>query len=219
MLARAGHESMEAENGKMGLELIFRSRPDLVITDVMMPEMDGVQMVKQVRAFFPDLPIIAVSGSDTAWAAAQTFGPTGWGSSTDSPLTQARHAGADITVGKPFEIRLLMDAVARLLARGPAAPEPLKVKGAPRMSTFPVAESPREVRNLYHVRTDRGRWAVYREGTERPVARTGDKEDAVFLAQQIAGRDTPARVVVHDQDGTVQAHWDFSGASTNPPAT
>lgn len=47
VLASAGYETMEAENGKVGLEVIFRSPPDLIITDVMMPEIDGVQMVKQ----------------------------------------------------------------------------------------------------------------------------------------------------------------------------
>lgn len=96
-LRLSGYTVLEAEDGQKGLELALLRGPDLVITDVMMPVLDGVEAIKRIRASRPDLPIIAISGSDTAWAAAQTFGRVGWGNhdSPYSPLAQARMEGAD----------------------------------------------------------------------------------------------------------------------------
>jgi DNA-binding response OmpR family regulator len=208
VLASAGHEVLEAEDGEAGLEIIVRRRPDLVVTDVMMPKIDGVQMVTQVRAFFPDLPIIALSGSDTAWAAAQMFGRTG--SSTISPLSQARRAGADITIGKPFEVQLLLDAVRKLLSRAVEGSAAARHHVGVSARADHAARKARDERKLYHVRIERGRWCVHREGTERAIVRAEDQEDAVFLARQIGAREAPALVVVYREDGTVLEKLEFS---------
>jgi len=53
-----------AKNGKEGLELIRKIKPDIIITDINMPIMDGLEMIKTVRGFgngFTDIPIIAVT--------------------------------------------------------------------------------------------------------------------------------------------------------------
>lgn len=63
ILERDGHEVVEAENGESGLES-FRSQPsDLVIVDLFMPVMDGLEMLNELRQEFPGTRVIAISGS------------------------------------------------------------------------------------------------------------------------------------------------------------
>jgi two-component system cell cycle sensor histidine kinase/response regulator CckA len=62
-LARQGYTVLTAENGEAALELLEKvAKPDLLISDVVMPTMDGPTMVKQVRKRYPDLPILFMSG-------------------------------------------------------------------------------------------------------------------------------------------------------------
>lgn len=62
-LTRQGYSVLSAENGEAALELLGRSgRPDLLISDVVMPTMDGPTMVRHVRERYPDLPIVFMSG-------------------------------------------------------------------------------------------------------------------------------------------------------------
>ena len=62
-LTRQGYTVLTAENGEAALELLDRSgRPDLLISDVVMPMMDGPTMVRHVRDRYPDLPVIFMSG-------------------------------------------------------------------------------------------------------------------------------------------------------------
>ena len=62
-LTRQGYTVLTAENGEVALEVLDRSgRPDLLISDVVMPTMDGPTMVRHARERYPDLPIIFMSG-------------------------------------------------------------------------------------------------------------------------------------------------------------
>jgi two-component system cell cycle sensor histidine kinase/response regulator CckA len=62
-LTRQGYTVLTAENGEAALELIAVSdKPDLLISDVVMPTMDGPTMVARVRRRYPDLPILFMSG-------------------------------------------------------------------------------------------------------------------------------------------------------------
>ena len=62
-LARQGYSVLTAENGEAALEAIERhGRPDLVISDVVMPGMDGPTTIRRVRAMYPDLPVLFMSG-------------------------------------------------------------------------------------------------------------------------------------------------------------
>ena len=62
-LTRQGYSVMTAENGEVALDLLEKSgRPDLLISDVVMPTMDGPTMVRSVRERYPDLPIVFMSG-------------------------------------------------------------------------------------------------------------------------------------------------------------
>ncbi len=62
-LEGAGFEVEEAENGREALSKARESKPDLVVTDLVMPEQEGLETIPKLRAEFPDLPVIAVSGA------------------------------------------------------------------------------------------------------------------------------------------------------------
>ncbi len=62
ILERAGHEVHEASNGRIGLELQRQINADLIITDIFMPEMEGTEFIMVIRAEFPHVEVIAMSG-------------------------------------------------------------------------------------------------------------------------------------------------------------
>lgn len=61
---RAGHEVVDAGHGAAALEMVHRSPPDLVVTDMMMPVMGGVELIRRLRGdpVTAQIPILAVSG-------------------------------------------------------------------------------------------------------------------------------------------------------------
>ena len=63
-LESEGFRTLEAEDGELGLELVRKigSDIDLVISDIQMPKLDGIQLANSVRAEFPKIPIILISG-------------------------------------------------------------------------------------------------------------------------------------------------------------
>jgi CheY-like chemotaxis protein len=62
MLAMDGHRVTAAANGQMGLRMVREQQPDLIITDILMPEMDGIEMIMALRKLENTIPIIAISG-------------------------------------------------------------------------------------------------------------------------------------------------------------
>jgi CheY-like chemotaxis protein len=73
MLERWGHSVVEAANGAEGLQCYQAEPTDLVITDIQMPVMDGLQMIKELRSAFPAVKIIAISGEKHGLAAARSL--------------------------------------------------------------------------------------------------------------------------------------------------
>lgn len=57
----AEYEAMVANSGAAGLKVIRKCKPDLVLLDIMMPGMDGVETLKQIKAIAPDLPVSMVT--------------------------------------------------------------------------------------------------------------------------------------------------------------
>jgi two-component system, chemotaxis family, chemotaxis protein CheY len=90
-LERRGHFVVEAENGDEGLRYYRAVPTDLVIVDIQMPVMDGLQMMKELRDHFPTAKIIAISGEKSRLTAAQTFSQS--------------------TFEKPLHMEELLDAV------------------------------------------------------------------------------------------------------------
>jgi len=61
LLEKQGHTVLEAANGVECLALFRTKQPDLVITDMIMPEKDGVETIREIRRRFPEVKIIAIS--------------------------------------------------------------------------------------------------------------------------------------------------------------
>jgi CheY-like chemotaxis protein len=97
VLERAGHRVREARSGLDALRLWQEEASDLVITDIHMPGMDGLETIRELHALDPRLPIIAVSGS-------------GEMASRDL-LEDAGLSGPIRTLDKPFKITELIECV------------------------------------------------------------------------------------------------------------
>lgn len=102
MLERSSYEVVDAPNGKVGIEL-YRSDPvDLVITDIFMPEKEGLETIRELCREYPDVKIIAISGGSP-----KTEG--------FSSLQFAKGFGALRTLSKPFFREELLKLVRELL--------------------------------------------------------------------------------------------------------
>ena len=111
ILEGAGHEVMVASDGNEGIELQRSEPADLIITDIIMPEKDGVNTIRKIRQEFPGIRIIAISGG--GGIDLLTYRPEAI--STSAYLSAAEQAGADRTFTKPFERMDIIQAVDDLL--------------------------------------------------------------------------------------------------------
>ena len=100
-LTFAGYQVETASNGQEAVQGFERQRADPVITDLVMPEKDGIEIVMELRKTQPDLPSIAMSGQ-----------------SSHSPLYlgMAKNRGARRTLAKPFSIETLLTTVKEVMA-------------------------------------------------------------------------------------------------------
>lgn len=62
LLTRMGYQVLLADNGRIGLELFRQELPDVVVLDVKMPEMDGIEVLKQIRRVDQKQPVIVLTG-------------------------------------------------------------------------------------------------------------------------------------------------------------
>lgn len=99
LLERQGHTVVAASDGEQALRLLTKQLPDLVISDLRMPKLDGIGLLTGIREQHPDLPVILV----TAYA------------SSDSTI-QAMRLGADDYITKPFQIDEIRLVVQKALA-------------------------------------------------------------------------------------------------------
>ncbi len=100
-LRSAGHEVIVSEDGREGAKCFRKTPADVVITDMVMPNEDGIETIKALKREFPDVRIIAMSG----------------GSARGGMLSAARHLGAVAVIEKPFTKTELLDAVEKALVR------------------------------------------------------------------------------------------------------
>ena len=97
-LEAEGHTVVGAENGRQGLDLCAVGSFDLVITDIIMPEADGLEVIREMRRSQPDTGLIAISGSGFRY------------------LPDAEEFGADRIFIKPLIREEFLGAVRKLLA-------------------------------------------------------------------------------------------------------
>ena len=100
LLQREGHVVRVAENGREALDLLREQAPDLIISDIRMPDMDGVDLLRAARELLPEVEVIMM----TAFANVDT-------------AREAFLLGAYDFVQKPFDNDLLKETVARALAK------------------------------------------------------------------------------------------------------
>ena len=90
----------EAANGKDGLKQFRDDTPDLVITDIIMPEMEGISFIKELRAYNKDIPIIAMTGNVHG--------------RMEEYLEISSQLGADEVLRKPIKSQEFLDAIKRV---------------------------------------------------------------------------------------------------------
>ncbi len=102
LLEEAGHRVLARENGVKIIEFIECNPVDIVITDIVMPEVDGIEVLTMMRQTFPELPVVALSGGGRISGA--------------DYLQMADVIGAKRTIAKPVKPEVLLDTVAALCA-------------------------------------------------------------------------------------------------------
>jgi CheY-like chemotaxis protein len=105
ILTRAGYQVSTVTSGRKGLEMLSEGRFDLVLTDIIMPELDGIEAIRRIRTDHPGLRIIAMSG----------------GGQIDKAdfLHMAEALGADRVLEKPVRSERLLELVGSVMANPP----------------------------------------------------------------------------------------------------
>jgi DNA-binding response OmpR family regulator len=104
ILRSKDHEVLTAEDGRSGIRVFRAEQPDLVITDLIMPEQEGIETIREICRMAPDTKIMAISGG-------ARFGNVDF-------LGMAAQLGASEILSKPFDPAALLAGIGRLL--GPA---------------------------------------------------------------------------------------------------
>lgn len=101
VLSRLGHSVRTAADGREALRLIKEEMPDLLVTDVFMPEKDGFEIIQEARRLSPSLPIIAMTG--------------GLHGDFETFLKMAKRLGVNATISKPFSVQEFQAVVDKVL--------------------------------------------------------------------------------------------------------
>jgi CheY-like chemotaxis protein len=99
VLQNAGYDVVEASNGAEGIRYFHDQPADMIITDIIMPEKEGIETIIELKKTYPDVKLIAMSGG-------------GW-YGTDIDFDMAKKLGA-YTLNKPFALQELLDVVSEL---------------------------------------------------------------------------------------------------------
>jgi CheY-like chemotaxis protein len=98
ILEDAGHHVRDAGDGAEALRVVATTRFDLVVTDIVMPEMDGIELIGELGRRHPEIRVIAMSGGGERFP-------------MRDGLAIARRLGAGMTLNKPFLPEQLIEAV------------------------------------------------------------------------------------------------------------
>ncbi|HTI68023.1 MAG TPA: response regulator [Caulobacteraceae bacterium] len=97
MLQAEGFLVLEAENARLGLQIVTEQAPDVVLIDLIMPDQDGIEAIAEFRRRWPEMPIVAISGGGR-------IGPSLY-------LELARGLGATACLSKPLSMDLFKEAI------------------------------------------------------------------------------------------------------------
>jgi DNA-binding response OmpR family regulator len=100
-LQAAGYRAMSACDGARALKVLAKERVDLLMTDILMPEVDGMELIMQARKAHPRLKVLAMSG--------------GGRTSAEVLINIARHLGVQRTLEKPFDPAILLREIEALV--------------------------------------------------------------------------------------------------------
>lgn len=107
VLSGAGHRVAEAKDGLKAQELLKSQRPDILVTDIIMPDGDGIELINAVKWRYPTMRILAISGRGCL--------------GTLDLLKMAAMVGADETLCKPLAPEDLLSRIANLADMGPGS--------------------------------------------------------------------------------------------------
>lgn len=102
MLKSTRYQVLTAASGKEGIKLLQKEPVDLLVTDLLMPDMDGLEVLQEIRHLWPSMKILAMSGG-------------GVGATPEIYLAMARQLGAVKTLAKPFSREQLLNAVREMI--------------------------------------------------------------------------------------------------------
>lgn len=106
-LERAGYEVLEAPNGEVGLQMFQQQPCEVVITDIFMPEKEGLETILTLKKDYPSVKIIAISGGGVKSRYAGKLG-------AETALQAAQEFGALHTLEKPIALKKLVAIVNEL---------------------------------------------------------------------------------------------------------
>ena len=101
----AGFQTVSADNGRAGIRMAGSYKPDLVVTDIVMPDVEGIGAIRAIKQGARLPKVIAISGAGRSRGA--------------DYLSWARHLGADEVLAKPFRMSELMKISKSVIARTP----------------------------------------------------------------------------------------------------
>lgn len=101
LLENEGYDVLSSSNGKNGLKLLSKNRIDVVITDIIMPDKDGIETIREIKKTYRNTKIIAMSGGGKI--AAKKY------------LTFVKQLGVRHTLSKPFEKEQILSALEAVL--------------------------------------------------------------------------------------------------------
>lgn len=190
MLTDAGHAVIEGRDGEVGLTQFETQRPAVVITDLFMPNREGIETIQQIRRLSPTAKIVAMSTSGTG--------------NGEFYLGAARKLGADAILAKPFEPAQLLETVDRLLASARAPMSVEKRNAGPSDIVDPL------LRCLYDY------WNSKRRGRTMPSRADIDPLDLSFMLGQMLLIDVLReplrfRIRVHGTELARRAGYELTG--------
>lgn len=99
VMSHAGYNVHEAHDGRQAMELLEHNAFDILITDIMLPGVSGLEVIKFAKRRYPEMPVVAVSAAG------------------EEALEKANLCGADLIIPKPFIAEKLTERIRRLLPR------------------------------------------------------------------------------------------------------